>query len=202
VTCRPAKELVLSKEKPIPYQPPLPPNEAPSGVDAAAGVTPVGLRPPFVTPAAAHSHPDCRGIPILIVAPQEPLIPPGKRGGGKRTVIMREVVNGLMYVLSTGCQWRAIPKDLPPRSSVYGYFDLWTYDGTLERIHCALYERCREREQREASPTAAIIDSQSVKSAEKGGRSLIRMDTMRARSDNEDVALKSRARSGTFLSTH
>ena len=70
MTCRPAKELVLSKEKPIPYQPPLPPNEAPSGVDAAAGVTPVGLRPPFVTPAAAHSHPDCRGIPILIVALQ------------------------------------------------------------------------------------------------------------------------------------
>ena len=68
MTCRPAKELVLSKEKPIPYQPPLPPNEAPSGVDAAAGVTPVGLRPPFVTPAAAHSHPDCRGILILIVA--------------------------------------------------------------------------------------------------------------------------------------
>jgi hypothetical protein len=63
--------LVLSKEKPIPYQPPLPPNEAPSGIDAAAGVTPVGLRPPFVTPAAAHSHPDCRGIPILIVAPQD-----------------------------------------------------------------------------------------------------------------------------------
>jgi transposase len=69
--------------------------------------------------------------------------------------------------LSTGCQWRAIPKDLPPRSSVYDYFDLWTYDGTLERIHHALYEQCREREQREASPTAAIIDSQSVKSAEK-----------------------------------
>ena len=97
----------------------------------------------------------------------EPLIPPGKTGGGKRTVIMREVVNGLMYILSTGCQWRAIPKDLPPRSSVYDYFDLWTYDGTLERIHHALYEQCREREQREASPTAAIIDSQSVKSAEK-----------------------------------
>jgi len=125
----------------------------------------------------------------------EPLIPPGKTGGGKRTVIMREVVNGLMYVLSTGCQWRAIPKDLPPKSSVYGYFDLWTYDGTLERIHHALYEQCRERAQREASPTAAIIDSQSVKSAEKGGRALIRTGTMRARSDNEDVALRSRARS-------
>ncbi len=80
----------------------------------------------------------------------DPLIP-------KRTVIMREVVNGLMYILSTGCQWRAIPKDLPPRSSVYDYFDLWTYDGTLERIHYSLYEQCRERAQREASPTAAIM---------------------------------------------
>ena len=53
----------------------------------------------------------------------EPLIPPAKRGGDKRTVIMREVVNGLMYILSTGCQWRAIPKDLPPRSTVHGYFE-------------------------------------------------------------------------------
>ena len=97
----------------------------------------------------------------------EPLIPPGKTGGGKRRVNMREVVNGLLYILSTGCQWRAIPKDLPPKSSVYDYFDLWTDDGTLERIHHALYEQCRERAQREASPTAAIIDCQSVKSAEK-----------------------------------
>src|SRR5437667_5338736 len=96
-----------------------------------------------------------------------PLIPPGKSGGGKRTVIMREVVNGLMYVLSTGCQWRAIPKDLPPKSTVYDYFDLWTYDGTLQRIHHALYDQSREQAQREASPSAAIIDSQSVKSAEK-----------------------------------
>ena len=61
----------------------------------------------------------------------EPLIPPGKPGGDKRTANMREVVNGLMYVLSTGCQWRAIPKDVPPKSTVYDYFDLWTYDGTL-----------------------------------------------------------------------
>ena len=99
----------------------------------------------------------------------EPLIPPGKPGGGTRTVNMREVVNGLMYILSTGCQWRAIPKDLPPKSTIYDYFDLWTYDGTLDRIHHALYEQCREQEQRDASPTAAIIDSQSVKSAEKGG---------------------------------
>ncbi len=97
------------------------------------------------------------------------MIPRAKRGGGKRTVDLREVVNGLMYVLSTGCQWRAIPKDLPPRSTVNGYFGLWDYDGTLDRIHHVLYVKCRELAQREASPTAAIIDSQSVKSAEKGG---------------------------------
>jgi transposase len=89
----------------------------------------------------------------------EPLIPPGKRGGGKRTVVMREVVNGRMYILSTGGQWRAIPKDLPPKSAIYDYLDLWTYDGTLEDIHHALYVKCREQAQREASPTAAVIDS-------------------------------------------
>src|ERR1700709_936871 len=98
-----------------------------------------------------------------------PVIPRAKRGGGKRTVDLREVVNGLMYVLSTGCQWRAIPKDLPPRSTVNGYFGLWDYDGTLDRIHHGLCVKCRELAQREASPSAAIIDSQSVKSAEKGG---------------------------------
>jgi transposase len=97
----------------------------------------------------------------------EPLIPPAKRGGGKRTVVMREVVNGVMYVLSTGCQWRYIPKDLPPRSTVNGYFCLWSWDGTLERIHDALYVKCREQAQRQISPTACVIDSQSVKSAEK-----------------------------------
>jgi transposase len=88
----------------------------------------------------------------------EPLIPPGKRGGDKRTVIMREVVNGLMYILSTGCQWRAIPKDLPPRSTLYDYFDLWSWDGTLDRIHHELYVKCREAIGREASLTAAVID--------------------------------------------
>ena len=121
-----------------------------------------------------------------------PLIPPAKRGGDKRTVDVREVVNGLFYVLSTGCQWRAIPKDLPPRSTVHGYFDLWTWDGTLERIHLALYQQCREKVGREVQPSAAIIDSQSVKSAEKGG-SMIALAMMRAR--------RSRARSATFSST-
>ena len=100
----------------------------------------------------------------------KPLIPPAKRGGGKRTVDMREVVNGVMYVLSTGCQWRYIPKDLPARSTVNGYFCQWSWDGTLEKIHHALYVKCRDQAGREASPSACIVDSQSVKSAEKGGR--------------------------------
>ena len=96
--------------------------------------------------------------------------------------VVREVINALMYILSTGCQWRAIPKDLPPRSTLYDYFDLWSWDGTLDRIHDALYARCREAAWRKATPTAAIIDSQSVKSAEKGGLRSIR----RARCGQED----------------
>ena len=110
-----------------------------------------------------------------------PLIPPAKRGGNKRSVDPRQVANGLMYVLSTGCQWRAVPKDLPPRSTLHDYLDLWSWDGTLDRIHFALYVQCREHAGREASPTAAVIDSQSVKSAEKGGAASIRTAMMRAR---------------------
>src|SRR5436305_5165484 len=98
-----------------------------------------------------------------------PSIPSAKRGGNKRTVDVRAVVNGVMYILSTGCQWAQLPKDLPPRSTVNGYFERWEHDGTLARIHHALYVKCREMADRQASPTAGIIDSQSAKSAEKGG---------------------------------
>ena len=116
----------------------------------------------------------------------KPLIPPAKRGGGKRTVDMREVVNGVMYVLSTGCQWRYIPKDLPPRSTVHGYLLRWDHDGTLMRIYEALYVACRDQAEREASPTVCIIDSQSVKSTEKGalrsiGRAMTRARRSKAR---------------------
>jgi transposase len=122
----------------------------------------------------------------------EPLIPPAKRGGRPRTVNLREVLNAIFYVLSTGCQWSAVPKDLPPKSTAHVYFGLWDWNGTLERIHEALYVAVREREGREASPSAAVLDSQSAKAAPKGGRT-IRRATMRAR--------RSPAASGTFSST-
>lgn len=107
----------------------------------------------------------------------EPLIPPAKRGGRGREVDIREVVNGLMYILSTGCQWRYIPKDFPSKSTVNRYFCQWSCDGTLERIHHALYIKSREKIDRKPSPTACVIDSQSVKSAEKGGLKLTRKVT-------------------------
>src|ERR1700760_3740590 len=97
----------------------------------------------------------------------EPLIPPAKHGGRRRRVVVREVINGVMYVLSTGCQWRYLPRDLPPKSTVHDDLTRWNYDGTIERVHHALYVKCREAAGREASPTACVIDSQSVKSAEK-----------------------------------
>ena len=120
-------------------------------------------------------------------------IPPAKRGGRRRTVNVREVLNGIFYVLSTGCQWNAVPTDLPPKSTIYDYLDLWDWEGTLERIHYTLYLAVREQAGREASPTAAIIDAQSAKGAQKGGRRLIRRATTRAR--------KSKVASGTSSST-
>ena len=110
-----------------------------------------------------------------------PLIPPPKRGGGKRRVNIREVVNGIFYVLWTGCQWKALPKDFPAKSTVHWYLMLWEWDGTLERLHHTLYVAVREQEGREASPTAAIIDSQSAKAAQKGGRRSTRRAMTRAR---------------------
>ena len=122
-----------------------------------------------------------------------PLIPPAKRGGRRREVDVREVMNGVLYVLETGCQWRALPKDLPPKSTVHDYFTLWEWDGTLARMHHALYLKCRDLEGREASPSAGVIDSQSVKGAERGGSRSTRRAMTRAR--------RSRARSATSWST-
>ena len=121
-----------------------------------------------------------------------PLIPRAKRGGRPRHIDMREVLNAVFYVLSTGCQWDALPKDLPPKSTVYDYFSLWRSDRTLLRLHQALYAQAREAAGRKVTPTAAILDSQSAKAAQNGGPRSIRKDTTRAR--------KSRAASATSSS--
>ena len=98
-----------------------------------------------------------------------PLLPPAKRLGRQRTIDQREVVNGILYVLRTGCAWRMVPHDLPPWGTLWWYFRRWRLDGTWERVHEALRTRVRVAAGREAEPSAAIVDSQSVKTTEKGG---------------------------------
>jgi len=124
-----------------------------------------------------------------------PMIPPARRGGRPRDVNVREVLNAVFYVLSTGCQWKALPKDLPPKSTAHYYFMQWDWDGTLERIHHALYVAAREQAGREASPTVAIIDSQSAKAAQKGALRSTRRALMRARRSRAASAISSSIRS-------
>jgi putative transposase len=99
----------------------------------------------------------------------EKRIPPAKPGGRDRSVNMREVVNGILYLARTGCSWRQLPHDFPPWGTVHWYCRCFRLDGTWQKIHDALREKVRVADGRKASPSAAIVDSQSVKTTEKGG---------------------------------
>jgi putative transposase len=99
----------------------------------------------------------------------EPLIPQAKPGGRPRTTSVRDVLNGLFYLERSGCAWRMLPHDFPPWETVYDYFRKWKEDGTWQQIHDVLVGAVREMADRAAEPTAGIIDSQSTKTAEKGG---------------------------------
>ena len=99
----------------------------------------------------------------------EPMLPAAKPGGRGRTTALREVLNAILYLLRTGCQWRMLPEGFPPRSTVYGYFRCFWQLGIWMRIWGALTMEAREQAGKEASPSAAIIDSQSVKTTESGG---------------------------------
>jgi transposase len=123
-----------------------------------------------------------------------PLIPPGKRGGRRRSVDIRAVLNGIFYVLSTGCQWTALPSGLPPKSTANFYFKRWEEDGTLDDIHDALYQQVRAQAGRPDGASLGIIDSQTAKSGQKGGPRLTRRALMRAKRRRVASAISSSMR--------
>lgn len=99
----------------------------------------------------------------------EPLIPAAKPGGRPRRINMREVLNGIFYLLKTGCHWRLLPKDFPHWRTIHDYFTKWRKQGVWERLNGALREQVRLKEGRKANPSAGCIESQSVKTTAKGG---------------------------------
>jgi transposase len=102
----------------------------------------------------------------------ETLVPPVKTGGRPAEHTRREIVNAILYVVRTGCQWRNLPHDLPAWGTVYTYFRQWRLDGTWQRLHETLHKQLRVAVGRHPEASAAILDSQSVKTTEKGGRAV------------------------------